>query len=316
MKRASFRDRLKRHASSIFPECGICEIEMVSRNPKRGKLETATYKIKMWKECKSNVIFAKRFGDSIYAEHKDDIEATLRLSRADGIKTPELFGFYKDINSFIMKGAVGKSLFNMIAKRPIKRGFSSELRGYVSEVAKSVAALQNKSLAGKEKIMYALTEDDIDSLDLSSASRVKEILREANSTTYPVSRIYGDLKLSHVLVKGGEIQIIDCFPFSKCFCYINPVAFSVSMELAQRVPYFSGKKFKEMRSIFYNEYQNSVDIDVDLSFMRKLEILKKCELLGYFSRSLQGRMPLLHRLSANMDSRYIRKSIERDLKEV
>jgi len=314
-----FESAMKSRIRKAFPGWEVAGMEAISRNPARGPMESVTYSVVIGKGGCAKRVFAKRFGRPFISRHGRDIEETVRLSRMEELHAPDVLAYFRDMHCLLMERAEGRDLFSLIARSPLAAaGFGDGISHYARGVARCIACMQSTTAKGKERLEYVFGDYRYKAVEghVKDVQRLRLLVDSVQGFGCRQARSYSDLKVGHVIANSGDFRIIDSFPFAYNLSFINPVAFVVSLELAQRVPYFRPAVFRSLRRDFYEEYARAVPWKVDMEFMERMELLKKCELLAYF-RSVSGTsMKALRRLSNVLDVGYLRKSVNRGLESL
>jgi len=309
---------VENHMTSIFPGCKTDRIKSVGKNPDKGWESTRTYEVELSAAGGKRRVFVKRFSKRFADSMKKEVKATVRLGKKEEARVPLVHGFFRDINSFIFEPAEGVSLNRYVLSkymRPPKAKTRDDMGFFVKEVAKGIAFIQNTGEGRDTRFSYesfkafeSNRNPELKNL-IESNRKLSGIVDSIDGSRQRMAIGYNDLKASHVYVADGSIKIIDFCPFSLKWFFINPVAFSVSLELAQKAPFFRRKEFQSLRKNFYEEYVGMLGWKVDPAFLEGMEILKKCELLCYFRNALKSGAPLKHSVSMKLDMKRLLKGI-------
>jgi hypothetical protein len=312
-----FKERLETHVCDLFPGYAVKNMKNVGRNPDTDRFRTETYEVTISRRNVSRTLFVKRFSDLFVKNRKEAIEFTIKMSSKRQTNLPKIYGFFSDINSYIMEGVDGKpmseafagSYSNFILQ---KAGMNKKTEFLVREVARSVAFLQNRDHRRKpfSYRSFVLEKNPELNVFVSNDKKLSGIVEDMEGRKTIMSRGYHDLKLGNVMVCGRQIRFIDLGTFVYKWFFINPVAFSVSLELAQKVP-FLGDGFRSLRNAFYDEYLARLNWKEDPRFLGEMEVLKKCELLCYFTRALKVGVPIKYYIPIRLNIKRLRRDIRK-----
>jgi len=310
-----FREKLEEHVSGLFPGYAVRGLKSVGRNPDTGRFRTGTYEVTAAKNGASEKFFVKSFSDWFVKNRKDAINFTVKMSRKRQVNMPEIYGFYSDINSYIMEGVDGKPMSGVLAgffSNPFRRRTdASKTEFLVREVARSIAFLQNQTRRGVEPFSYRsfmLEKNPELKRFIAGNKTLSAVAAGMEGRRIMMCRGYNDLKPGNILVSGRHIRFIDPGVFGYKWFFINPVAFSVGLQLTQRVPLFRGG-LGSLRQAFYDEYLGSLEWKADPRLLEDMEMLKKCELLCYFTRALKSGVPIKQRVQIRLNIRSLRSGI-------
>jgi hypothetical protein len=195
------------------------------------------------------------------------------------------------------------------------------MASYVGEVARGIAFLQSSDRPKTKRFSYRSfirrgsgCSGRLEKM-IETKKGLSDIVEGLEGRKFLEARGYNDLKMGHVLVEGdgpgAKVRIIDFGPFMRKWCFINPAAFSVGMELAQKIPFFGRRDFMFLRKAFFDEYANSLDADPDMDLMESMEVLKRAELLCNSGDVIEeGGVSMKRKLMLKLDARHLEKSLK------
>lgn len=311
----TLRKKLEVHVSSLFPGYAVKKMKSVGKNPDTGKSRTETHEVVIGKNGATTKVFVKSFSGWFVDTRKDAIDFTIKTSKEKQVNVPEIYGFFRDINSYVMEAADGKLMSTMVSawsSNPVASGRAiRKMEPIVREVARSIAFLQSHKPRLEAFSYRSFVLDKSPELErfIGSSKRLSNIVEDVEGNRIVVGRGYNDVKLGNILVSGNDIKFIDPGVFEYKWYFINPVAFSVSLRLTQRVPLLNGGGLLHLRRAFYDEYFACLKWKTDPDFMDNMEVLKKCELLCYFTSSLKAGVPIRYRIPMRINVRCLRRDI-------